>query len=90
MPKEKKVEVEVECEADLSAINAFLKEETASEDEREDVNALLDDMSSTTCFLSAFEHAVAEDGDEIGAALIKEFRVRFAKHELELGDEEAE
>jgi hypothetical protein len=64
-------------------LNAFLAEESADDKETEAVNDLLERFSSTTKLLSALESVQSIDlEDEIGAALIKKFRVEFAKHEL--------
>jgi hypothetical protein len=87
MPKKKvdEEEEELEEEAVVSTtdLNEFLGEEAADEGETDRVQKCAESLSSTTKLLSALEYLLSvEYEDEIGAALVKEFRVRFARHEI--------
>lgn len=86
MPKEKKVveEVDAVVRHETRKVNEFLAEESASTEDVDAVDELVDGMSSVTKILSALaEVLVVELDDEIGATLVREFRIKFAAHEME-------
>lgn len=66
-------------------LNKFLSEETPDDKELEEVERLLtDQFSTTTKFLAALADVLGEAlEDEVGASLVRAFRVRFAAHEME-------
>lgn len=68
---------------ELEELNAFLAEEAADDKETDEVKELVEGFSSLTKILSAVESLYSvEFEDEVGAALIKKFRVEFARHEM--------
>lgn len=68
---------------EVEELNAYLAEEAADDKETDEVKELVESLSSTTKLLSALESLYSvEFEDEIGAALIKKFRVEFARHEM--------
>lgn len=81
--EEHEEESEERAEVSTEELNEFLREELADEGETAKVQKTLEAMSTTTKLLSALEYITSNEyEDEVGAALIKEFRVKFARHEI--------
>jgi len=72
---------------DPHALNAYLRDESASDEDVEDLTEFVVDRElSVTALLDAVAAYVGEQDDEIGRTMLREFRVRYAAHEVELGE----
>lgn len=85
MPKKTETEEVEEVVKDMTKkVNVFLADEKPDEDTLDGLEEVFDETSTVTKLLGALSELVGED-DQVGAALIAEFRVRYARHEMELG-----
>lgn len=86
MPKKSDVEeVEEVVKAITKEVNEYLAGEKPDDKQVEALETLSNEgFSSTTQLLEALADVVGEAyEDEVGATMIREFRVRYAIHELE-------
>lgn len=82
MPKSEKPP-EAENAPSKDRVNIYLKEQVADEDDVSELEAMMEDQELGVCqILDALAQISYGADDEIGMTLIREFRVRYAAHEI--------